>query len=360
MDFLNKAKNILKKRPKGESFSDQIKREKEQKYLFRDESGDIFVPQRKQKKKIFSAKNQKKTGSQEKFSNFFQSQLHRMERDQDFRYIMGAIGGLLFVLCAYIIFLSPYFKISPNHILVEPLTQGVDIATVYRSLEGIYGKSIFTLDEKNIALKIKHDIKNTESIRIERLFPNGVKVLIKSLPIPFDTTITGVENKRFWVSSNGVLIPVSDLKDATFTRHLEIVDTSLRSEMFLWYKKVITDRNMYLVSKVFDVFQTEWNDLVIAKARYFVLENELHINLESNTKIILALQDENITAHTTDPSQLLLDELITLRTYIANNRNKLLEGSISYIDARIPGKLFVCSGDVCRQNLIDVYGPVYQ
>jgi hypothetical protein len=132
-----------------------------------------------------------------------------------------------------------------------------------------------------------------------------------------------------------VLVPVSDLKNATLDRHLEIVDDKLRSEIFLGYKKVITDRDMFLISKTFDIFASEWSDLVIAKAQYFVLENELHVNLESNTKIILTFQDEDLTP-SNEVSQLLLNELVTLRTYIANNRNKLIDGSIYYIDARIP------------------------
>jgi len=324
MDFLNKAKNILKKKPKQESFSDQIRREKEKKYMFRDDAASSSIGSKRNEKKTFFGKKKPKKSPNPGFSNFFQTQFAKMEKDQDMRHIMGAIGGVLLILCAYIVFLSPYFKISPNRILVEPLSQGVDVAIAYRSLESIYGQSIFLLDEKTIAQKIKNDLKNAENIRIDRLFPNGVKVLIRSLPIPFDATIAGVENKRFGVSSNGVLIPISDLKDATFERHLEIVDSSLRSEMFLGYKKIINDRNMFLISKTFDIFHSEWSDLVIAKAQYFILENELHINLESNTKIILTFQDEAINP-TNEVSNLLLDELITLRTYIANNRTKMIE-----------------------------------
>lgn len=176
--------------------------------------------------------------------------------------------------------------------MVEPQSQGVDMSIAYRSLESIYGTNIFMLEEKAIALKLKESLKNIESIRIDRLFPNGVKVLIKSLPIPFESTIYGVENKKFGLSTNGVLIPASDLRDAEFTHHIEVISQELKSEIFLGYKKIISDRNMFFVSKILELFQIEWSDLKIAKARYFSLENELHIVLESNTKILFSLQDE--------------------------------------------------------------------
>ncbi len=76
------------------------------------------------------------------------------------------------------------------------------------------------------------------------------------------------------------------------TKHLELISDDLRTELFLSYKKVLQDRSMFLITKIFEVFGTEWTDLEIARAKYFVSENELHIVLESNTKIILALQED--------------------------------------------------------------------
>lgn len=180
------------------------------------------------------------------------------------------------------------------------------------------------------------------------------------MPIQFDTTIFGVENKRYGVSSNGVLVPLTDIKDANFTRHMNIVSAEIKSELFPSYKKVITDRNMFVITKIFDLFEKEWADLKIANANYFSLENELHIILESNTKIIIALQgEENQTGK--DFSQNLLGELVTLQTYISKNRGKLIDGSVSYLDIRIPGKIFICTdAGVCKGNLVSVYGKVYE
>jgi hypothetical protein len=196
MDFLNKIKNIIRKHPK-DSFSDQVRREKEQKYLFREDIGKSFSTVRNKQKTLFGKSSTNKKKEKIPFSGFFQNRFDQIKSDQDMRYVMGAVGGLLLMLSGYIVFFSPYFKISPNHILVEPLTQGVDIAVAYRSLEGIYGQSIFMLDEQSIAQKIQENLQNVANIHIDKLFPNGIKVLIQSLPITFDATIAGVENKSF-------------------------------------------------------------------------------------------------------------------------------------------------------------------
>jgi cell division septal protein FtsQ len=114
-------------------------------------------------------------------------------------------------MTGYIVVLSPYFKISPNHVIIEP-TPGIDIAIAYRTLESTYGESIFLVDEAAIARKLKNQLNNIASIDIRTVYPNGIKVLITGTPILFDTTITGIENKKWGLSKNGVLVPESDLE----------------------------------------------------------------------------------------------------------------------------------------------------
>lgn len=360
MDFLNKIKRIITRKPKQETFEEQVRREKKQKYLFHDDTHDMFVPKRGKAIQFLKKKHSKKQISHKPFSSFFQKTLYEMGQNQDSRYIMGIIGAFLLVLSGYVIIFSPYFKISPNRILVEPKTQGIDLSIAYRSLEGIYGKNILTLEEKKIAHKLKENLRNIKHIEIDRLFPNGVKILIESYPILFSSTIYGVENKKFWLSTNGVLIPASDLKDAQFQHYIEIISQELKSEIFLGYKKIISDQNMFLINKILELFSIEWSDLKIAKVRYFSLENELHIILESNTKILFALQDESGSPYGKVPD-FLLKELHTFKTYLTSNHSALIDGSLEYVDMRIPGKVFFCrTSDQCKKNLNLVYGNTYE
>lgn len=117
---------------------------------------------------------------------------------------------------------------------------------------------------------------------------------------------------------------------------------------------------MVHVLRIFEIFTSEWQDITLARSRYFVRENELHIQLESGTKIIFALQDD-VSQGVGDAPKNIREQLITLRTYISANRARLMDKSISYIDARIPGKLFVCSDPVvCQKNLTLIYGEAYK
>jgi hypothetical protein len=117
---------------------------------------------------------------------------------------------------------------------------------------------------------------------------------------------------------------------------------------------------MGIISQIFEIFTTEWGNMKLDHSRYFVEENELHIALESRTRIIFALQDDSEKRTGTIPKNV-LDELVTLRTYIVNNPAKLTDGSLLYIDARVPGKLFVCSDKtLCQKNLILIYGEAYR
>lgn len=358
MDFLNRLKNKIFPKKKKNTFQEQIRAEKQKKYLFRPEEEDIFVSPRNQKKNIFGKVTQKKP--QNAYTNFFQKSFNKIARDGDLSHIVGAIAVLLFSLVGYIVFFSPYFKISASKVLVEPLSDGVDTAIVQRSIEGLYGQSIFTLDEATTAKKIKDSLPNTEYIKIDRLFPNGAKILIRSMSIPFDATIYGVENKRFGVSANGVLVPLSDIKNPNFTRHLQLISKDLQEELFFGYKKVISDRQIFTIGKIFELFEKQWTDLIIARANFFALENELHVTLESNTKIIFSLyNEENMTG--TEVSENLLGQLVTLQTYIQNHRAKLIDGSVFYLDARIPGKIFACAEEYnCYKNLVSVYGKAYE
>lgn len=58
------------------------------------------------------------------------------------------------------------------------------------------------------------------------------------------------------------------------------------------YKQVISEYNMVHILRIFEIFASEWQDLKLTRSRYFVQENEIHIHLESGTKIMLALQDD--------------------------------------------------------------------
>lgn len=354
MDFRNKLKSYIPNWWKKE-WKQEVKNEKKQKYLVKwAHVDDIF--KRSRNTNILSSQKRKLTA----FSSFFQEKIITGDIFQTYGYIMSIIGAILIFLTGYIVLFSPYFKISPSQVIVEAITPGIDIAIAYRTLEWIYGDSIFLIDEANIASKLKSRLKNITSININRLYPNGIKVLISGAPIVFDTTITGIPDKKWWISKNGIFVPEADLNDIKTQYHLNISSRTLIGDFFLNYKQGIEEYNMEIISRIFEIFASEWPDIKLTRSGYFEWENELHVTLESGTKIMLALQNDKEDQSWGIPKNI-LDELVTLRTYISNNRVHINDGSISYIDARIPGKLFICSDKIiCQKNLILIYGEAYK
>lgn len=353
MDFRNKIKSYISWSKK--QWKKEVQKEKKQKYLFGGSDPEGMFQRSRNTSKLLWGKEKYRA-----FSNFFQERILTGELVKNYGYLMSMIGLMLILMSVYIVAFSPYFKISPNQVMVEAMTPWVDIGIAYRALEGVYGKSIFLIDEAEIARGLKTHLKNLESVSIDRYYPNGVKILITGAPIVFDTMIIGIPDKKWWLSRNGILIPEKDLGETTTQYQLDIIDPSFIGELFLSYKTWIDEYNMSIVSQIFEVFSKEWPTLKLSRSRYFSQENELHISLESGTKIIFALQDDAEKRVGTIPKNI-LDELVTLRTYIATNMTRMTDGSISYIDARIPGKLFICSDKLpCQGNLLLIYGDGYR
>ena len=262
-------------------------------------------------------------------------------------------------LSCYIIFFSPYFQVSPSNVIIESVNEGVDLNIAYRSIESVYWKSLFLLDEESTAINIKNSLKNVAHIRIEKLYPNGLKILITALPIPYKTKIIGF-NKVWWLSENGVLIP--NLETGTWSQkyeELEITSESLKWEIFLDYKQIIDHATMIAIQKIINLFKAEFEDLSIAKIRYFIQEDEIHLLLQNWWIIILSIQD-NKQWEADSQLENIESSFIGLLRFFDDHKNELLSWSITYIDARIPKKLFICRDKIiCRDNLISIYGATY-
>jgi cell division septal protein FtsQ len=95
-------------------------------------------------------------------------------------------------------------------VIIEPVTDGIDLSIAYRTIEDIYGKNVFFINEESIAQSLKNDQKNIKEIKIDRLYPNGIKILLSSYPTTFDVKIVGIDNKAWNMTENGVLVPKND------------------------------------------------------------------------------------------------------------------------------------------------------
>ncbi len=194
----------------------------------------------------------------------------------------------------------------------------------YRAVEDIYGQNVFFFNEERLAYAIQRYQKNISHVSINRLYPNGVKITLSSYPILFQTSIVGIENKKWGISSNGILIPSMQIK-TTEMKSLEIHNDTNPDE-FLDYKEIISDRKMIAIQNILQIFSENWGDLKIKNVQFLEKENEVHINLEIGTKILLALQDFSIGKSGADIYANLKQELLTLKTYIDREKANIIKG----------------------------------
>lgn len=353
MDFLNK---IIKHFHTigNKQFRKQVLEEKKQKYLFSDDFKDKYRSPRAG----FFVRNKRVIAP---FANIIWENFYRIKKKVLHSYLAAYVWIVLLVLSGYIIFFSPYFKISPSHVLLEARNDGIDIGLAYRTIEGIYGTSLFLLEEEYIALLLKGSLKNLAHITIDKLYPNGLKILMTSSPIIYNTQIHGYD--RLWkMSDNWVLLPItSEAPDTSEMKQLEIISEELKAEVFFDYKQVIDDERMLLINKIIEIFESEWKDISIVKVRYFARENELHITLKNETHILLTLESESNSQNYADRIEAIKNQLLWLDTYITHNKDRIMEWLIFYIDARIIKKIFFCTQDeICKDNLIKIYGETYR
>ncbi len=352
MDFPRWIRNFSK-RYKNRGFQSEVKKEKQQKYLFR----NSWLQTHTKRWGIFREKKR----ALKPFTNFFQEKIvkHTLFFIDDHR-ILGYIGVVLILLCVYIFTFSPYFQISPSKVLIESSSDWLDINIAYRSIEDIYGKNLFLFDEATVALNLRKYQNNIEKISIDRLYPNGLKIIIEGYPLIYRATITGRENKFWWLSANGVLVPVQKEK-LEWLQSFEII-TKIWEDELLDHKTIIPDIKLSAIIKIVDILKQQWPDLKLWKIRYLTEENEVHLSLENGGRILFALQDFIVMNTKKEDIYLnLKNQLLTLKSYIVKNRSILDSDGLSYIDVRIPGKLFICKiKEICTNNMRLIYWENYQ
>lgn len=353
MGFLAKIRNSIK-RYKSRDFRTSIERDRAQKYLF---SEGKIRGKRGSWTKVF-----KKSWSSSKrlspFSRFIQEKIHIFSNFHSRQNLyLGYIGWFLILACLYIIFYSPYFHISPSKVIIESTNEGIDLSIAYRTIEDIYGKSVFFIDEESLARSLKNDQKNIKEISIDRLYPNGIKIILSSYPILYTTRIASIENKTWWTTENGVLIPENANGQSVWKYKLFIHSDDITEDTLLDYKPLMSESRIRMIEKSLGFIEQTWWNLQIGETDYFEKENEFHIKLSNKTRILLSFEDFSLGEEKEWGYKTLSKELLSLKTFIDNHQGELTGGKYIYIDARIAGKIFSCKEvEICKTNLKIIYG----
>lgn len=333
MDLIKEAKTLVfkfKKHFKNKKFREHIKKEKSKKYLF--------------------SKNNKKMSFFDIYKNkkrSFTSVLAVVwSNSKKYKYQFLITGATLIVLSFYIIYVSPYFRISPSKVIIERLDTITDINIAYKSMEDVYSSSIFLIDKNEIKKSLTWLQKNIFNVEITRLFPNWLKIIIESYKPEFYTKFAGID-KSYLVTSNGVLIYEKNIWKLLY--NLEIIDANLLENWFFDYKEWVEESVMKKIIYLRDNFKKAFQNKNIAKLVYFKTENELHISLDTGSVIIFELNED------------LYRQIALLKFYNDMNKDVLSTGEIYYVDVRIIWKIFACKEkQVCKKNLSRIYWNFYK
>jgi hypothetical protein len=354
MGFLEKIIANIKKEKKS-SFRESVKKEKKEKYLFTE-------PAKKEDQvqgfELFRKKGGVRSSS---FSRFFDQKIEATrdfaERQESY---MKWIGIFLIGASLYIILYSPYFLLSPSKVMIEALDDTIDVSIAYRSIEDIYGKNVLLLDKTTLANTIQSAEKNISNIRIDHLYPNSLKILLSGQPISFELSIKSRPWEKWGMTENGVLVPEEKIiTSASGILELTLIDASMTEDSLLDYRDILSTEKVTTIRKMLSTFQATWPMLPVANSVYLKRENELHILLVKSTRIIFTLQDFTKKADESIDYKYLSLEYTGLKTFVDGHSEDVKDGVYTYIDARIPERVFSCRDRVqCGANLLQIYPDI--
>ncbi len=267
----------LKRKFSNRKFRKNAEKERSQKFLFENT--------KKPRASFFEMYQKARRGA------YFRPFYSAFEKNaNEFRVAFSVIGVLLIFLTVYITLLSPYFRISPNRVIIEP-AQGDDFSDIniaYKAIEDIYGKSLWFTTTSEITNAIQSLEKNIGKVDVQRLYPNGLKIVIESYPPVFTVHFRGLDRK-FLLSQNGILIPVHIKRDDL--PPMNIYSTDLIESAFLDYKEAISALRMKRIIGLTNAFKEQFPKVTITSLSYYKTENEIHFFLENGTRIIFLLDD---------------------------------------------------------------------
>jgi hypothetical protein len=252
---------------KNRTFRKEIALEKKKRYLF-DAQKETKAPPT-----LFTLFREKKRFYYfNTFINTFK------EHRNHFRTSFLFISSFLVIGSCYVLFFSPYFRISPSKVIIERLDSITDINIAYRSIEDVYGASIFSIETNTIIEKLTNLQKNIKHAEISRLFPNGLKIIIQSYKPEFFVRFPTSE-KSYILTENGILVYQKTNESNLYS--LDLVDPNFTEMSFIDYKEGVSVEFMAFILRARDFFKSTFANMNISKFTYFKSEREIHVALES-------------------------------------------------------------------------------
>ncbi len=340
MKILENIQKFFKANPKKRTnkFLKTYSKQKKKKIFVKPETS-FFRTKRKKKFYSFRVNFNLKDLSLKEYYEKYQK---RNENNHNSYYFF--VGGVLIVLSIYAFFFSDYFNLK--HIIINPKDNVTNIDMASRAVEEYKFKSIFFVPKDKIVEKLKNYQNNIKTVRIDRLFPNTLRIDVVSHKSVFNVNI---ENRNYLLLRNGSLVPVKVNKKLAF---LEIYYKDLSSKWILEYKKIFRNKYIEKIKYIQLTFLENILKTKIKKIRYYVLEREVHLILENNVILIFSINDDIKTQF----ENLLLFYVNNWKDFSIKEGKKSYK--LYYLDLRIPKKVVYCTvkdAYKCKNNLKNIY-----
>ena len=246
------------------------------------------------------------------------------------------IWAILFILALAVLIGLSFLKINTIQIIKTDDTSDITIA--YKSVDKFRWDFLFLIKKDDIKKSLMNYQKNLESISINRIPPNTLKIKISSHDTLFKTNLSW---KNYLITKNWVLIPTN--KENNDIMMLELY--SKEKYNFPDYQQILKQNFLENINTIEKKIFDNLLNINIKKIHYYPVEREAHFVISNDTLIIFDLNWDILNQ---------VEKLIVLNKEYFN----LAKNWLVYIDLRIKNKVFYCSSEnqtQCNKNLEKIY-----
>lgn len=262
--------------------------------------------------------------------------LYRIKGIFQYKWIIISVFSIMLVALIIFLLYWPIYTVKFINIIRQDSITSIDLA--YNALSDVRGKRLFEIEESNIKKKLLDYQNNIDYVDVDINFPNTLEIYILSYPIFFQTTI---EEKNFYISQNGSLIPGKPNEEYKNI----ILKNWLQTNIFPDYKKFFDQKNMENIYEAISYFEQNIVWSKIKNILYYEIEKEVHFELENDNIIMFTLEKD------------LKQQIKKTAIFHAEHREVTDDGLI-YLDMRVTNKVFYCDNETtnqCNNNLKKIY-----
>ena len=235
----------------------------------------------------------------------------------------------------FLLFYSPYTSISKINVYREWWL--IDINRAYDQLDYLRWKNILSIDNASIAERLQKSQSSISQIRINKDFPNTININLNSYKIAFQT-------EKDFILANGSITPKENesFPDARF------IYLSEDTWEYIDFQKKLSVPQLTTIEKIINESTKNILGFNPVEIYYYIKERELII------------KDSNWTLYIFDLEQDVNTQIRRLAIYRTESW-EIKTNSNTYVDVRIPDKIFVCSREeesTCNNNLEQIYSDI--